>query len=169
MFDLLATIPRVLFSGFQSRRQLLLEKLALRHQITVLRRSVPRAKLQSADRFLWVLLLRCCSEWQRVLVIVQPRTVVAWHRAGWRWKSRRLAGRPPLDRDLVCLIRSMWQGNPTWGSRRRQAELAKLGIALSDSTIRHYRPKPRRSASTQTWKTFLQNHAQALVAVDFFA
>jgi len=109
MFDLLATIPRVLFSGFQSRRQLLLENLALRHQLMVLRRSVPRATLQRVDRFLWVLLLPCWSEWQRVLVIVQPRTVVAWHRAVWRWKSRRLAGRPPLDRDLVCLIRSMWQ------------------------------------------------------------
>ena len=58
MFDLLATIPRVLFSGFQSRRQLILENLALRHQLTVLRRSVPRAKLQSGDRFLWALLLR---------------------------------------------------------------------------------------------------------------
>jgi len=173
MFDLFATIPRVLFSGFQSRRQLMLENLALRHQLTVLRRSVPRAKLQSADRFLWVLLLRCWSGWQRVLVIVQPRTVVAWHRAGfrcfWRWKSRSRTGRPPLDRDLVCLIRRMWQANPTWGSRRIQAELAKLGIAVSDSTIRKYRPKHRRSPSDQTWRTFLQNHTQALIAVDFFA
>jgi transposase InsO family protein len=162
-----------LFCGFQSRRQLLLENLALRHQLTVLRRSVPKAKLQSADRFLWALLLRCWCGWQRVLVIVQPRTVVAWHRAGfrcfWRWKSRSPTGRPPLNRDLVGLIRRMWQANPTWGSQRIQAELAKLGIAVSDSTVRHYRPKPRRSASAQTWKTFLQNHAQALVAVDFFA
>ncbi len=173
MFDLFATIPRVLFSGFQSRRQLMLENLALRHQLTVLRRSVPRAKLQSADRFLWVLLLRCWSGWQRVLVIVQPRTVVAWHRAGfrcfWRWKSRSRTGRPPLDRDLVCLIRRMWQANPTWGSRRIQAELAKLGIAVSDSTIRKYRPKHRRSPSDQTWRASLQNHTQALIAVDFFA
>lgn len=173
MFDLVATTLRVLFCGFQFRRQLLLENLALRHQLTVLQRSVPRAKLKSADRFLWVLLLRCWSGWQRVLVIVQPRTVVAWHRAGfrcfWRLKSRARAGRPPLDRELVCLIRRMWQANPTWGSRRIQAELAKLGIAVSDSTIRHYRPEHRPSASVQTWKTFLQNHAQALVAVDFFA
>jgi putative transposase len=172
MFDLLATIPRVLFSGFQSRRQLMLENLALHHQLTVLRRSVPRAKLRSADRLLWVL-LRCWSGWQRVLVIVQPRTVVAWHRAGFccflRWKSCSTTGRPPLDRDLVWHICLMWQANPTWGSRRIQAELAKLGITVSDSTIRHYRPKHRSSASAQTWKTFLQNHAQALVAVDFFA
>jgi transposase InsO family protein len=63
----------------------------------------------------------------------------------------------------------MWQANPTWGSRRIQAELAKLGIQVSDSTIRKYRPKNRRSPSAQTWKTFLQNHAQALIAVVFFA
>jgi hypothetical protein len=118
-------------------------------------------------------LLRCWSGWQRVLVIVQPRTVVAWHRASfrcfWRWKSRSRIGRSPLDGDLVSLVRRLWQANPTWGSRRIQAELAKLGISVSDSTVRHYRPKHRRSASVQTWKTFLQNHAQALVAVDFFA
>ena len=173
MFNLLATIPRVLFSGFQSRRQLTLENLALRHQLVVRQRSGPRPKLTGADRFLWVLLLRCWSGWQRMLLIVQPRTVVAWHRAGfrcfWRWKSRSSTGRPPLHRDLVCLIRRMWQANPTWGSRRIQAELAKLGIEVSDSTIRKYRPKSRRSPSPQTWKTFLQNHAQALIAVDFFA
>jgi len=62
----------------------------------------------------------------------------------------------------------MWQENPTWGSRRIQAELAKLGIEISDSTVRKYRPKHRRSASAQTWKTFLHNHAKELVAIDFF-
>ena len=86
MFDLFATIFQVLFCGFQARHRLLLENLALRHQLTVRQRSVPRAKRKSADRFLWVLLLRCWSGWQRVLVIVQPRTVVAWHRA---WPPNR--------------------------------------------------------------------------------
>jgi hypothetical protein len=62
----------------------------------------------------------------------------------------------------------MWQANPTWGSRRIQAELAKLGIAISDSTVRKYRPKHRRASSAQTWKTFLRNHAKELVAIDFF-
>ena len=169
MFDLIATILRVLFCGFQSRQQLMLENLALRHQLTVLQRSVPRAKLKSADRFLWVVLLHCWSGWQRVLVIVQPRTVVAWHRAGfrwfWRWKSRPCSGRPPVNRDLIGLIRRMWQANPTWGSRRIQAELAKLGIPISDSTVRKYRSRTRRA--DQTWKAFLQNHVKELVAVDF--
>jgi hypothetical protein len=70
--------------------------------------------------------------------------------------------------NLIALIRQMWQANPTWGSPRIQAELAKLGIQISDSTIRKYRPERRRSTSTQTWKTFLHNHAKELVAVDFF-
>ncbi len=170
MFDLFATILRILFSGFQSRDQLLLQNLALRHQLMVLQRSVPRPNLKRADRLLWVLLRRCWSGWQRVLVIVEPRTVVAWHRAVfrcfWRWKSRRRTGRPPVNHELIGLIRRMWQANPTWGSRRIQAELAKLGIPVSDSTVRKYRPRTRRA--DQTWKTFLQNHVKELVAVDFF-
>jgi hypothetical protein len=59
-------------------------------------------------------------------------------------------------------------GQSTWGSRPIQAGLAKLGIAISDSTVRTYRPNHRRSVSTQTWKTFLHNHAKELVAIDFF-
>jgi transposase InsO family protein len=135
----------------------------------VLQRSVPRVKLKRAGQFFWVLLLHCWSGWQRVLVIVQPRTVVAWHRAGfhcfWRWKSRPRNGRPRVNSDLIGFIRRMWQVNPTWGSRRIQAELAKLGIAVSDSTVRKYRPGSRRA--DQTWKNFLQHHVRELVAVDF--
>ena len=71
-----------------------------------------------------------------------------------------------MDRELIELIRHMWLSNPTWGSRRIQAELAKLGLNASDSTIRKYRPKHRHSA--QTWKSFLENHVSAIAAIDFF-
>jgi putative transposase len=71
-----------------------------------------------------------------------------------------------VDRQLVTLIGRMWSSNPTWGSKRIQAELAKLGISVSDSTIRKYRPHTPRTS--QTWKAFLHNHAKDLVAVDFF-
>ena len=172
MFHLVLTVLRVLGSGFLPRRHLMLENLALRHQLSVLQRSVPKPRLRIADRFLWVLLRRFWSGWQRSLVVVQPRTVIGWHRLGfrlfWRWKSRVRGGRPPIDGDLVALIRRMWQANPTWGSPRIQAELAKLGIKISDSTVRKYRPQHRRSPSTQTWKTFLHNHVNDLVAIDFF-
>lgn len=101
---------------------------------------------------------------------MQPQTVLKWHRLGfrlfWRWKSSPKHGRPPVDRKLITLIRRMWQANPTWGSRRIQAELAKLDIPVSDSTVRKYRPKRRRSSPT--WRTFLQSHIKDMVAVDFF-
>ena len=129
----------------------MLENLALRHQLMVLRRASPKPKLQAADRFLWALLQGCWSKWQRALVFVQPRTVLHWHRKGfslfWRWKSRPRTARPRLDLQLVSLIRQMWSANPTWGSKRIQAELAKLGLNVSDSTIRKYRPSGRRTRS----------------------
>ncbi len=172
MFHLVLIVLRALYSGIQSRRQLVLENIALRHQLAVLQRSAPKPSLQKSDRVLWVFLRRCWPGWQQVLVIVQPRTVLSWHRLGfrwfWRWKSRTRAGRPCLDRELVTLITQMWSTNPTWGSKRIQAELAKLGISVSDSTVRKYRPRTRSNRRDQTWKSFLQNHAKELVSVDFF-
>ena len=161
---------RSLFSGCQSRRLLLLENLALRHQLAVLRRQTRKPKLGQADRLLWLTLRRLWPDWQKGLLLFQPQTVIAWHRLGfrlfWRWKSRARGGRPTADRKLINLIRQMWSSNPTWGSKRIQAELAKLGIAVSDSTVRKYRPRTRRG--DQTWKTFLHTHAKELVSVDFF-
>jgi len=151
----------------------MLGNLALRHQLSVLKHSVPKPKLRNSDRLLWALLKCCWTGWQRLLVVVQPRTVVGWHRLGfrlfWRWKSSARGGRPSVDRQLITLIRQMWSSNPTWGSKRIHAELAKLGIEVSDSTVRKYRPKHRASTMAQSWKTFLHNHAKELIAVDFFA
>jgi transposase InsO family protein len=171
MSDVILVLLRSLLSGFQSRRLLLLENLALRHQLTVLRRQTRKPVLGHADRALWLVFRRLWPDWQRALALVQPETLITWHRLGfrlfWRWKSRARGGRPSIDRERITLIRRMWSSNPTWGSRRIQAELAKLGIAVSDSTIRKYRPRTRRA--NQTWKTFLHAHARDLIAVDFFA
>jgi putative transposase len=171
MFDVLLALLRFVLSGFQSRSGLVLENLALRHQLAVLRRQTRKPKLRPADRLLWVGLWRFWPRWQKAPVLFQPQTVIAWHRLGfrpfWRWKSRARAGRPSVDGDIIALIQRMWEANPTWGNPRIQAELAKLGIRVSDSTVRKYRPKHRRSASTQSWKTFLHNHAKELVAIDF--
>jgi hypothetical protein len=121
MFSLVSIVLSALCSGLKSRRQLMLENLALRHQLTVLKRSVPKPKLSNSDRLLWVLLQRCWSDWQRVLVIIQPRTVLGWHRLGfrlfWRWKSRIRTGRPCLDPQLVTLIGQMWLANPVWSKK----------------------------------------------------
>jgi hypothetical protein len=170
MSDVILVLLRSLLSGCQSRRLLLLENLALRHQLAVLRRQTHKPRLGQADRLLWLALRRLWPDWQRALVLVQPQTLIAWHRLGfrlfWRWKSLARGGRPAADRKLINLMRRMWSSNPTWGSKRIQAELAKLGIEVSDSTLRKYRPRTRRG--DPTWKTFLHNHAKDLIAVDFF-
>ncbi len=170
MLALISAMLRVLPSTLRSRSELVLENMALRHQLTILKRSISKPRLKNADRWFWILLQRCWPGWARVLLIVQPQTVIGWHRWGfrlfWRWKSRSRGGRPVLNPELVSLGRQMWSSNPTWGSKRIQAELAKLGIAISDSSIRKYRP--RRHRTNQTWTTFLRNHLQEFIAVDFF-
>jgi transposase InsO family protein len=172
MLEVIWALLRSLLSGFQSHSWLVLENLALRHQLAVLKRQAPKPKLRPTDRLLGVGLLRFWPDWQQALLLVQPQTVIAWHRLGfrlfWRWKSRARGGRPHVDGDFIALIQQMWQANPTWGSLRIQAELAKLGIRISHSTVRKYRPKHRRPPSAQTWKTFLHNHAREMVAIDFF-
>ena len=171
MFGVILAVLRSLGAAFQPRRQLLLENLALRHQLLVLSRTAGKPKFRNADRLLRICLRAVWSRWEKALVIIQPQTVIGWHRAGfrmyWRWKSRRVGGRPPIDPELIRLIRRMWRANPTWGSSRIRDELAKLGLQVSDSTIRKYRPKPQRSSS-QTWKTFLHNHTKQIAAIDFF-
>ena len=117
-----------------------IENLALRHQLLVLQGSVARPRLSRWDRILWVWLSRVWVGWRSTLAIVQPATVLAWHRQGfrlfWRWKSRpNPVGRPRLDAELRDLIRRMARENPTWGRRRIRAELALLGYAVAELTV----------------------------------
>lgn len=104
-------------------------------------------------------------------MVLRPETIVRWHRRGfrayWAFKSRERGGSPRIPPDVRRLIRHMWSANPTWGKRRIQAELAKLGIAVSDSTVRRYRPARPRPPSA-SWRAFLDNHVWDLVALDFF-
>jgi len=101
--------------------------------------------------------------------VVQPETILRWHRAGfrafWRWKSRNKAGRPRIDRGLRDLIKRMSSENPLWGASRIHGELLMLGFEVAQSTVSKYMMRPSRPRS-QTWKTFLQNHAEAIAAVD---
>lgn len=172
MLSLVFAVLRSLVSGFHARRNLVLENLALRHQLLVLNRAVKAPTLRNSDRLFWAALCAMWSRWTKVLVIVQPQTVVRWHQAGFRlfcrWRSRGRSGRTPKDRALIELFRRMWQANPTWGSPRIRAELAKLGLQVSAATIRKYRPKGERGPPSQTWRALLRNHTQQLIAVDFF-
>src|SRR5580693_8314991 len=162
-----------LFSMFRSRAALQLENLALRHQIGVLQRSSrKRPKLPPADRLFWVWLSRLWRDWRSALAIVKPETVLAWHRAGfrlfWTWKVRHgKPGRPAISCEVRDLIRQMCRKNPGWGAPRIHGELLKLRIDIRESSVSKYMVRCRRPPS-QTWRTFLENHANQLVSVDFF-
>ena len=169
----LAALLAALCSVVRSRADLQLENLALRHQINVLRRSAKkRPKLSSGDRLFWVCLSRLWRDWRSMLVIVKPETVVAWHRKGfrlfWTWKVRHgQPGRPVVTREIRDLIRKMCRENPGWGAPRIHGELLKLGIDLGETSVSKYMLRCRKPSS-QTWRTFLENHVSQLVSVDFF-
>ena len=159
-------------AALKTRRNLALENLALRHQLSVLHTATPRPSLTDLDRLFWALLRRRWCDWKRVLVIVQPETVVRWHRQGfrlyWRWKSRRgRSGRLPIDPKIRALVRRMSLANPLWGAPRIHGELLKLGIAISQASVAKYMARHRRPPP-QSWRTFLANHLGDLVSVDFF-
>jgi len=169
----LTTLLTTLCSIFRSRAALELENLALRHQIGGLQRSArKRPRLTPVDRLLWVLLSRIWSDWRSTLAIVQPETVTAWHRAGfrlfWTWKVRRgQPGRPVISREVRDLIRKMCRQNPTWGAPRIHGELLKLGIDIGETSVSKYMVRSRKPPS-QTWRTFLENHLTQMVSIDFF-
>ena len=106
-----------------------------------------------------------------MITIVKPDTVVGWHRRGfryyWRKKSASKPGRPPIDLELRKLIRKVSMANPLWGAPKIHGELLKLGLEVSQATVSRYMPRQKTKAS-QSWKTFLDNHVQDLVSIDFF-
>jgi putative transposase len=173
MFAIILSLFSSIRQGFRTRAALQVEILALRHQLLILQRSKRDRKLRLgvADRLLWVWLSRLWSGWRSALVIVKPETVIAWHRRGfrlyWSWKSRHPQGRPSVSQEIINLIRTMSLANPRWGAPRIHGELLKLGFELSESTVTKYMVRPRRPTS-QTWRTFLTNHAKTLVSADFF-
>jgi putative transposase len=159
-------------ASFRSRAALQVEILALRHQLGVLHRSVKRPKLSAPDRLFWAWLSGLWSDWRTVLVIVQPATVIAWHRKSfrlfWTWKVRSGSpGRPMVTKELRNLIRRMSRENPIWGAPRIHGELLKLGIDIGETSVSKYMVR-RRNPPSQPWRTFLANHLQSLVSVDFF-
>ncbi len=164
-----------LWLAVSSRAALSAEVLFLRKQLAFYQeRQVQPRKLTDAARFSLVLWSQLFN-WRAALMIVKPETLIGWHRQGfklfWRWKSR--LGRPRLPENLRQLIVRMVQENPTWGEERIAAELSvKLGILVSPRTVRAYWPQdsdPRgcRRTSSQHWRTFVRNHAKAIVAGDF--
>ena len=158
---------------FRSRADLGLEILALRQQVAILKRKRPRPLLNSSDRLFWVLLRQCWSSWKSVLIVVKPDTVVGWHRAGfrwyWRWKCRRRQGRPRITTEIRELIMRLAAENTGWGAPKIHGELLKLGFDVSERTVARYlRRIHRRGDPKRNWLTFLNNHREVIVALDFF-
>jgi putative transposase len=171
MITILSALVSLLSFRVRSRASLELELVALRHQVTVLRRQRPgQLRLFSTDRLLWVWLYRVWPQVLNAIVLVKPATVVQWHRKGyrlyWRWRSRRL-GRPKMDTEIRDLIRRMSLANPLCGAPRIHGELLKLGIEVSQATVGRYLPW-RPKVPSPTWRSFLHTHMTDIAAIDMF-
>ncbi len=157
---------------FGGHRQLAIENLALRHQLSVYKRTMVRPKLRTTDRLFWIGLARIWAGWRQSLVIVTPDTVLRWQRRAFAsiGPSSRVA-QPEVTRPSTPRS-GLW--SPAWpprtpslGCPRIHGELLKIGIELAERTVSRLMPR-RRPQPSQTWRTFLANHARDLVSVDFF-
>ncbi len=172
---LLTLVLSLTFGLLRSRRDLVLENLALRQQLAMLTQRHSRPRIAGSDRFFWTLLRRFWSGWRQALFVVQPETVIRWHRAGfrlyWKWLSHKhvRVGRKPTSMELRQEIFRMVAENRTWGAPRIHGELKMLGFDISERTVlRWMRKAPRGSEPAKRWAAFLSNHREAIAAMDFF-
>jgi putative transposase len=140
VFEFILLLLRAITVACRGHHDVVLENLALRHQLRTLQRRVKRPHLRTRDRMFWVLLATAWRQWRSALVLVRPDTVGRWHRT-WlrrRWaqrSGRNRAGRPPLDPHVARLLTDMAGANPLWGAPRIHGELRKLGIEISERTV----------------------------------
>jgi len=148
------------------------ENALLRQQLIMLKRQVQRPACTKTDRILLVLLTRAVRAWKQTLLIVQPDTLLRWHRElfrlYWKRRSKVSSHKPKVAAETIALIREMAKENRLWGAERIRGELLKLGIRVCKRTIQKYMrnvrsPQPRG----QKWATFLHNHAADIWACDF--
>jgi len=158
----------------RTKAALVAENAFLRQQLVVLARQVKRPVLTPADRLRLVLLARLVRGWRAALLIVQPETLLRWHRQGfrlvWRARSRGASKRPQVSTETVAAIQRLAAENRLWGAERIRGELRKLGIRVGKRTVqRHLRAArpPQPGGRGQTWATFLRNHAHETWACDF--
>ena len=161
-----------LHAFLRTRHDLGLEILALRQQVTVLKRKHPRPCLNNLGRLFWLALRRLWPRWMEVLILVKPETVVGWHRAGFRlyWRLRSRGGGRKIGADVFEIVRRMARENPSWGAPRIHGELLKVGVDISERTVSRYlkRRLPRPGDAAKNWLAFLSNHREAIAAIDFF-
>ena len=174
MFRFLGVSFATLVCLFCSQKSLLLENLALRQQLSVMKRRHPRPRLELLDRLFWLIVRRCWSGWKQALLVVTPETVVRWHRAGFRWywmlisKVRKRLGRRAISQEVRDLIFQMVTENPSWGAPRIHGELLMLGFDVSERTISRWMKRAQRNPDpAKRWITFLRNHKEAIARDGF--
>jgi transposase InsO family protein len=158
------------------RRSLILENLALRQQLAVLKRKHPRPRLGPLDELFWVLARRFWPQWKEALFLVLPETVVGWHQAGFKlyWAMpckvrKRVGGGRRISKEIRELILEMVAENPSWGAPRIHGELLMLDFEVSETTVsRWMRRAPKNPQPAKRWLSFLSNHREAIAAMDFF-
>jgi hypothetical protein len=173
MIALLLFFLKLLVLPSKPERELEAEVAVLRQQIAILQRQLRgRAQLTNSDRLFFLLLYRWFPSILKTMTIIQPDTVVRWHRDGfrryWRWKSKAPGGRPPISAELRALIRRMSLENTLWGAPHIHGELLKLGFEVAQSTVAKYMAKKGDDPSGQRWSTFLHNHMPHIAAIDLF-
>jgi transposase InsO family protein len=172
MLELLIATGRALALALRGHREVVFENLALRQQLLAIKRTTQRPHLQMRDRLFWIAVARIWPNWRTALILVQPDTVVRWHRDWFRrrWtrrSKRRSDGRPPIDPQIRVLVREMATANPLWGAPRIHGELRTLGVDISERTVSRLLTRCPRPPS-QTWRTFLMNHLASAASMDFF-
>jgi hypothetical protein len=156
----------------RSKADLLVENALLRQQLIVLHRQVKRPKLTNSDRFRIVLLARFTKSWHQAIHIIQPDTLLRWHRdlfrLYWRHISRNRKNKQKISSETIQLLHQMVQASQLWGAERIRGELLKLGITLSKRTIQKYIRLLRKTTSfSQNWAAFIKNHIGDIWACDF--
>ena len=152
--------------------QLSAENIALRQQLIVLKRNQKRLQVTDSDRLFWVILSRIWSGWRGALLIVQPDTVIRWHKRAFRFYWRRKSqkgkrGRPSINPEVRSIVLKMANANPLWGAPKIHGELLKLGLEVSERTVSNILQGRQKKPPSQTWKTFIKNHMHEMVATDF--
>jgi putative transposase len=153
----------------RSRTDLVVENALLRQQLIALKRQLTRPQLTNPERFRLVFLSHFTAFWKQALHIVQPDTLLRWHRELFQfyWR-RRSQGKPKITPETIALIQEMAKENRLWGAERIRGELIKLGIEVSKRTVQRYMPKEKKTgSSSQNWATFLKNQASGIWACDF--
>ena len=166
MFIALRLLRSLASRLFADRAGLLLENLALRHRLAIYQRRQARAQPTDGDRLFRSLLARAWPGWRESPVVVQPATVVSWHRVSWKrywtFRSRRGPGRPRMSNEFRELIVLMARENRHWGTERIKGELRGLGFEVGSETVRRHRQQGRQRGPSQSWRTFLHNHRPQL-------